>query len=73
LVESSESFVWPDADGTVRGQSIVPLFPSASKLPARNASLYELLTIVDAIRAGSTRTRKLAADLLADRLNAAAK
>ncbi len=73
LVESPEKFVWPDADGTGRGQSIVPLFPAAPKLATRNAALYELLTIVDAVRAGSTRTRKLAADLLATRLSAGAK
>ena len=72
LVESSENVVWPDADGTARGQSMVPLFPGASKLAIQNAPLYELLTIVDAIRAGSTRTRKLAADLLATHLGAAA-
>jgi hypothetical protein len=73
IVESFEGFVWPDADGTGRGQSIVPLFPGAPNLPRRNDSLYDLLAIVDAIRAGSTRVRILAAGLLGDRLNAASK
>ncbi len=73
IVESSDGFVWPDVDGTGRGQSIVPLFPGAPYLPLRNASLYDLLAIVDAIRAGSTRVRTLAAALLADRLKAAQK
>jgi hypothetical protein len=73
IAESSEGFVWPDADGTVRGQSVVPLFPAATNLPGRNPSLYDLLTIVDAIRIGSARIRKIAADLLTDRLSNSAK
>jgi hypothetical protein len=70
LVESSEGYVWPDADGAARGQSFIPLFPGAANLPSRNAPLYDLLTIIDAVRAGSARIRKIAADLLADRLSA---
>lgn len=67
IIESPTRFVWPDADGQVRGQSLVPLFPGAAALPARNQPLYELLTIVDALRVGTTRVRKIAAELLASR------
>src|SRR5258708_472751 len=31
-VDSPEGFVWPDAAGTDRGQSLVPLFPGAPSL-----------------------------------------
>jgi hypothetical protein len=68
IVESADVLVWPHADGTARGQSLVPLFPGAPKLATRNRPLYELLTIFDAVRAGSTRVRKIAADMLAERL-----
>jgi hypothetical protein len=68
IIESTDGFIWPNADGTVRGQSVIPLFPGASALPGRNQPLYELLTIIDAIRVGSTRVRKIAAKLLAERL-----
>jgi hypothetical protein len=68
IVESPDHFVWPNADGEVRGQSLVPLFPGAPALPGRNQRLYELLTIVDALRVGTTRVRKIAAELLAGRL-----
>lgn len=68
LIESSDGFVWPDASGTARGQSLTPLFPGASSLPVRNNALYEMLSIVDALRVGTARVRKIAADLLRERL-----
>jgi hypothetical protein len=67
IIESPDHFVWADADGGVRGRSLIPLFPGAPALPPRNQPLYELLTIVDALRAGTTRVRKIAAELLASR------
>jgi len=29
LIQSNEPYVWPDADGAVRGQAIEPLYPTA--------------------------------------------
>ena len=69
ILESTERFVWPYADGTSRGHSLIPLFPGAPALSGRNQPLYELLTIIDAIRVGTTRVRTLAADLLRERLS----
>ena len=68
IVESPDVVAWPHVDGTVRGESLVPLYPAAPTLPALNPPLYELLSIVDALRIGSTRLRKVAADLLAAQL-----
>ena len=48
---------------------MIPLFPGAPELPGRNQPLYELLTIIDALRVGTTRVRKVAAELLAERLS----
>ena len=70
IIQTTEGFVWPHADGEARGQSLIPLFPGAPTLSIRNPALYELLTIVDALRVGTTRVRKIAADLLAERLSA---
>jgi hypothetical protein len=70
IVESPDKTVWADADGPVRGQSLIPLFPHAAALPGRNQPLYELLGIIDALRVGTTRVRKIAAGLLSDRLSA---
>jgi hypothetical protein len=68
IVESPDVIVWAHADGRVRGDSVVPMYPAAPKLPELNPALYELLTIVDALRIGTTRLRKVAAELLASRL-----
>jgi hypothetical protein len=68
IVESPEVIVWAHADGPVRGESLVPIYPAAPTLPALNPALYELLTIIDALRVGTTRLRKVAGELLASRL-----
>jgi hypothetical protein len=68
IVESPEIVVWAHADGPVRGESLVPIYPAAPTLPELNPALYELLTIVDALRVGTTRLRKVAGELLASRL-----
>ncbi len=65
---SGPSLVWPSSAGSVRGQSIVPLYPGALKLPERNPELYRLLTLVDGIRAGQARERKRAAEILASEI-----
>jgi hypothetical protein len=69
IVESSDRLVWPDPGGAVRGQSLIPLFPGAPALARMNEPLYDLLTIVDALRVGTARVRRVAADLLAERLS----
>lgn len=69
IVQPDESPpVWPYAEGTVRGYSFSPLFPSVPAAAARDPALYELLALVDAIRDGRARERNLAAKELALRL-----
>jgi hypothetical protein len=58
--------VWPDAAGTVRGSVLYPLYPSVPIAALRLPALYELLTLFDALRAGSARERALARTMLAD-------
>ena len=60
--------VWPDPAGTVRGYAFSPLYRSVPKAAAQDQVLYELLTLVDAIRDGRARERALAIKLLAERL-----
>jgi hypothetical protein len=71
LVGTADGIVWPHAQGEARGQSLIPLFPGAPTLSTTNQPLYDLLTIVDALRVGTTRVRNVAADLLAERLSRA--
>jgi hypothetical protein len=70
IVQSNEPPpVWPDPEGTVRGYEFSPLYKSVSKAAARDSALYELLTLVDAIRDGRARERELAVKELTARLD----
>lgn len=63
-IDSTEHFVWSFAKGNTRGQSIVPLYPNVPKACQKDQQLYESLALVDAIRIGRIRERKLAFELL---------
>jgi DNA-binding Lrp family transcriptional regulator len=60
--------VWPDPEGTVRGFAVEPLYTSVPKASRADSRLYELLALVDALRVGRTRERKLAEEELKKRL-----
>jgi hypothetical protein len=62
--------VWPYAEGSVRGYTFEPLYPSVPAAAARDAKLYELLALVDAIRDGRARERSLAVKEIEKRLAA---
>lgn len=61
--------VWPDPEGTVRGVAFSPIYPSAPGAARRDKKLYEMLTLVDALRGGSARERNLAVVELKKRLH----
>lgn len=63
--------VWPWAEGTVRGYSLAPLYPSVPVAASRDSRLYELLALVDAIRDGRARERSLAIKALGTKLKSA--
>ncbi|OIP99563.1 MAG: hypothetical protein AUK35_06740 [Zetaproteobacteria bacterium CG2_30_46_52] len=70
FAESNElPHVWPDPEGDVRGISFSPLHKSAPKAARNDKALYELLALVDAIRGGRARERKMAIDQLNNRLS----
>ena len=52
--------VWPYPEGTVRGQEFSPLYKSVPMAAERDKGLYELLTLIDAIREGRAREKNLA-------------
>ncbi len=60
--------VWPSPEGTVRGYEFSPLYKSVTKAMVKDAILFELLALVDAIRDGRARERDLAIKELAKRL-----
>lgn len=69
LVQPADfSPVWAHPFGTVRGVSLLPLYPTVPDAALQDEALYELLTLVDGIRMGTSRERGLAVDLLQERL-----
>jgi hypothetical protein len=58
--------VWPDPEGSVRGESFSPLYSSQTVIRAILADppMYEATALVDAIRGGSARERQVATELL---------
>lgn len=65
---SNEAYVWPYAKGTVRGQSIQPLYSSVPSAALRDPALHELLALVDAVRVGRAREQTLALESLKNRI-----
>ena len=59
-IQSSEHYVWPYAKGTVRGQSIQPLYKSVPEAALKDKVLHELLALVDALRVVRAREKELA-------------
>lgn len=60
LIQSAEPYVWPSGKGTLRGQSIVPLYPSVVDAVQNDSKLHELLALVDSLRVGKAREKELA-------------
>jgi hypothetical protein len=56
--------VWPDPDGTVRGESFEPLYGSVPKAAKKDPKLYQALCLIDALRGGRPRDRALAEECL---------
>ena len=59
----------PFIDGPHRGPEIKPLYPTAPEAASEDPALYQLLTLVDAIRTGRSRERRLAQARLTEALS----
>ena len=60
--------MWPYAKGIDRGQSIEPLYNTVVEASLKDRDLYELLTMVDAIRVGRVREKEIAKKELKKRI-----
>jgi hypothetical protein len=56
-------WVWSDARGKTKGQSIEPIYKTVPFAVKRDPLLYALLALVDSIRCGNNRERKMAFEL----------
>jgi DNA-binding Lrp family transcriptional regulator len=71
-IVAEDVLVWPSHGGPATGRAIAPLYPKASELPHRCPTLYQSLALVDALRVGRARERKLALEAIHDWLAASA-
>lgn len=60
--------VWPFSKGNTQGISFSPLYKSVPQAATEDKKLYELLTIVDALREGRVRERDIASKELQSRI-----
>ena len=67
-ISSGENYVWPFAMGSVRGHGITPLYASVPQAAMEDELLYELLSLVDALRVGKVREKNLAVQELQHRI-----
>lgn len=70
IVNGSDIYVWPDRSGSLRGQSVEPLYHTVPQAVAADKQLHELLAITDTLRMGRTREREIAIEELDKYLNA---
>ena len=56
--------VWACESGSVKGESLLPLYPTAARAVQHDPALHRLLALVDVVRVGDARDRRLATDLL---------
>lgn len=68
IQSEKDVYVWQSAFGTIRGQTITPLYESVPQLVQKDAQLYELLSLVDALRVGKAREKDLAIQELTKRI-----
>ncbi|SHH85829.1 hypothetical protein SAMN04488109_5624 [Chryseolinea serpens] len=68
MIQADHDYVWPSAKGRSRGQAIAPLYENVPKAVQNDHKLYELLCLVDGIRAGRVREKQLAVEELKKRL-----
>jgi len=64
--------VWPHPSGPRRGIALEPLHPTVPELALSDDELGQRLALVDAIRAGDARIRRLAEEALVNNLRSAA-
>lgn len=68
VADDFAQLVWPDADGNLRGISVSPLYNSVPFAVKKDSELHELLALVDSIRIGKAREKKLAAQEIEKRV-----
>jgi hypothetical protein len=61
---SDVQYVWPDAEGNEKGLAVQPLYPGVVNASKKDEKLYLMLALIDVLRLGKTRERKVAIEEL---------
>jgi hypothetical protein len=59
-IVAAQKYVWPFPDGKDQGIMVEPLIGSVPMACLRDAALYEMLALVEALRVGKARERNIA-------------
>jgi hypothetical protein len=57
---SDQQYVWPDAAADEKGFSVQPLYPGATEAAKKDEKLYLMLALIDVLRMGRPREKKVA-------------
>jgi hypothetical protein len=68
LIASEEHLIYPLDSGKHRGVALLPLYEPTIALLKDNQELYEWVSLMDILRMGRNRERKIAINLLKDKL-----
>tara|TARA_Y100001936_G_C16094057_1_gene689919 strand:+ start:3948 stop:4493 length:546 start_codon:yes stop_codon:yes gene_type:complete len=68
-IVSDVNYVWPFPDGEVKGVSVSPLFKNAPKASLNDEKLHQFLALIDSVRIGKVREKKLAMEALEKELS----
>jgi len=69
IVSNGNELVWKHPRGSMRAQTLEPIYPSAPDAALRDSALYRKLALLDGIRVGGTRVKEMATDLLVKELS----
>lgn len=67
-IVSDHQYIWPHINGTVKGESVSPLYPTVPDAAIKDEKLHDLLALIDALRIGRVREIKLAREELRKRI-----
>ncbi len=63
-IVSETKYVWPHFEGTHKGISVSPLFKNAAEASLSDEKLHQYLALIDCIRVGKVREKKIAMEIL---------
>ncbi|MEZ4323420.1 MAG: hypothetical protein R3F61_38500 [Myxococcota bacterium] len=67
-IAAGQAYVWPSEQGEVEGRAVEPIHPSVVPLALALPEAYKLLSLLDAMRVGRARERRLAGEALDEML-----